>query len=157
VGLVVGGSERPWGVVEGCPILALGQRASDHSIDVPRSEAHGDRVEVSHQGDGCTFETLCAMFGLQDRALARIATIVHDLDLKDGRFGAPEAPTLGAIIEGLQLAQPDDHALLAEGMTLFESLYRAFERSARSAGPRPLARSRKTGTARRRRRSSERQ
>jgi hypothetical protein len=111
-------------------------------------------VEVSHQGDGCTFETLCAMFGLQDRALARIATIVHDLDLKDGRFGAPEAPTLGAIIEGLQLAQPDDHALLAEGMTLFESLYRAFERSARSAGPRPLARTRKTGTARRRRRRS---
>jgi hypothetical protein len=52
-------------------------------------------VEFSHQGDGCTFETLCSVFGVAGPALSRIAAIVHDLDL-DSRFGArnaaPSAP-----------------------------------------------------------------
>ncbi len=96
-------------------------------------------VEFSHRGDGCTFETLCAVFGLSEPGLGRIAAIVHDLDLKDARFDAPECATVGAMIEGLQLAQQDDDALLAQGMTLFDSLYRSFEQSVRSAGPRPLA------------------
>jgi hypothetical protein len=101
-------------------------------------------VEFSHHGEGCTFETLCTMFQLDEPGVARLAAIVHDLDLKDGRFGAPEATTVGAIIEGLQLAHPDDEALLAQGMTLFDSLYRSFEQSSRSVGPRALARPRKS-------------
>jgi hypothetical protein len=96
-------------------------------------------VEFSHQGGGCTFETLCSVFALDEPALSRIAGIVHDLDLKDGRFGAPECSTVGAMIEGLQLAYQDDNALLAQGMTLFDSLYRSFEQSGRSTGPRPIA------------------
>jgi hypothetical protein len=110
-------------------------------------------VEFSHQGDGCTFETLCSVFNIREAAISRIAAIVHDLDLKDGRYGAPEEATVGAMIEGLQLAHTDDGALLAQGMTLFDSLYRSFEQSVRSAGPRPLARAKKpaarTGKARR--------
>lgn len=99
-------------------------------------------VDFSHQGEGCTFETLCAFFAIHEPAVARIAGIVHDLDLKDGRFAAQEAPTVGTLIEGMQLSVSDDDVLLAQGMALFESLYRAFEQSARSAGPRPVARSR---------------
>ena len=102
-------------------------------------------VEFSHEGDGCTFETLCSVFGIREPAVARIAAIVHDLDLKDARFGAPEGPTVGAMIEGLRLAYSDDEALLSQGMTLFDALYRSFEQSGRSAGPRPLARARKQG------------
>jgi hypothetical protein len=106
-------------------------------------------VEFSHQGEGCTFETLCAVFAIQEPAVARIAAIVHDVDLKDGRFGAQEAPTVGTVIEGMQLSVSKDDELLDRGMALFESLYRAFEHAARSAGPRPVARSR-THTPRRR-------
>lgn len=106
-------------------------------------------VEFSHQGEGCTFETLCAVFAIQEPAVARIAGIVHDLDLKDGRFGAQEAPTVGTVIEGMQLSISKDDELLDRGMALFESLYRAFEQSARSTGPRPVARSR-TGAPTRR-------
>jgi hypothetical protein len=100
-------------------------------------------VEFSHQGEGCTFETMCAAFGIEEAAVKRLARIVHDLDLKDARFGAPEAATVGAVIEGLQLAHADDDALLAHGIVLFDSLYRAFEKSARSAGPRALAQPRR--------------
>jgi hypothetical protein len=101
-------------------------------------------VELSHQGEGCTFETLCTVFRIDEPDVARLAAIVHDLDLKDGRFSAPEATTVGAVIEGLQLAYPDDEALLAQGMTLFDSLYRSFEQSLRSRGPRALANPRKS-------------
>jgi hypothetical protein len=98
-------------------------------------------VDFSHQGEGCTFETLCAVFAIHVPAVARVAAIVHDLDLKDGRFGAPEAATVGTVIEGLQLSIAEDDALLTQGMALFESLYRAFEQAAMGAGPRAVARS----------------
>jgi len=74
--------------------------------------------------------------------VGRIATIVHDLDLKDDRYGAPEAATLGALIDGLQQSTADDATLLTQGMSLFESLYRSFsrrpvqkDRPRRSSGP----------------------
>jgi hypothetical protein len=100
-------------------------------------------VDFSHQGDGCTFETLCAVFGIQEPAVSRLAAIVHDLDLKDARFGAPESAAVGSVIEGLQLVHGEDETLLAQGSALFEALYRAFEQSARSTGPRPVSRARK--------------
>jgi hypothetical protein len=104
-------------------------------------------VEFSHQGEECTFETLCSVFGIAGPALSRIASIVHDLDLKDGRFGAPECSTVGAMIEGLQLAYQSDEALLEQGMTLFDSLYRSFEQSSRATGPRVAARPRRPATS----------
>jgi hypothetical protein len=100
-------------------------------------------VDFSHQGEGCTFETLCAFFDLREPAVGRVAAVVHDLDLKDARFGAPEGPTVGTLIDGLQLAHADDDVLLAQGMALFEALYRGFDQSARSEGARPAARPRK--------------
>jgi hypothetical protein len=101
-------------------------------------------VEFSHRGEGCTFETLCGFFMIQGPAVARIAAIVHDLDLKDDRFGAPEAVTVGHVIDGLQRAHGDDDTLLLQGMALFDSLYRSFEHAARGAGPRAVARPRQT-------------
>ncbi len=117
-------------------------------------------VAFSHQGEGCTFETLCAVFGIADPAVSRLAEIVHDLDLKDGRFGAADAATVAALIDGLQLATADDDLLLERGITLFESLYLAFAQAARPTGPRrvaaPIARGARASAAkaRRRRRSS---
>jgi hypothetical protein len=101
-------------------------------------------VDFSHHGDRCTFETLCAVFGISDPAIDRIAAVVHDLDLKDERFGAPDAPTIGGLLDGLQLAHADDQVLLAQGMDVFEALYRSFERAARSPRPRAVASRRKT-------------
>jgi hypothetical protein len=96
-------------------------------------------VEFTHQGEWCTLETLAHTFAITDSAVERLAAIVHDLDLKDGKFGAPEAGTVGALVEGLQALFPDDHLLLDNGMTMFEALYLAFERAMRRAGPRPVA------------------
>jgi hypothetical protein len=100
--------------------------------------------EFSHHGDRCTFEVLRETFALQDPALAPIAAIVHDLDLKDERFGAPQAVAVGQIVDGLRLAHADDHRLLAEGNTLFEALYRSLARSAGPPAPAARRRSRRS-------------
>ena len=123
---------------------------------VPRAGVPFDMfgVDFSHHGEHCTFETLCRVFGIDDAAVARIATIVHDLDLKDGRFNPPEAASVGALIDGLQMAHADDDALLAQGMAMFEALYRSFSQSARRSGPRPVA-SRRTRKQQPRSRKSE--
>lgn len=100
-------------------------------------------VEFTHRGDNCTFETLCDVFSLHGAAVSRVGELVHDLDLKDGKFGAAEGATVGAMIDGLQLTHADDDALLESGIAMFESLYRSFERSARPPRPRAVAPSRR--------------
>ena len=115
----------------------LAERAS-----IPRGGVPFDMfgVEFSHHGDRCTFETLCATFNLDAPALARIAAIVHDLDLKDQRFGAAEALAVGALVDGLQRSHEDDGELLERGIATFEALYRGFDvpggRPARGASKR---------------------
>lgn len=99
-----------------------------------------------HEGDHCTFETLAARFDIRDPAVTRIAEIVHDLDLKDGKFGAAEAATLGIAIDGLQLSSTDDSLLLEHGMTLFEALYRSFGQSIRPARPRAAVTRKRKGS-----------
>jgi hypothetical protein len=89
---------------------------------------------IGHRGDQCTFEHLATKFGITDPAVERLAKVVHDLDMKDSKYGAPEAPTLGAAIEGLRLSCRDDHQLLEQGVILFEALYQSF---AQTAPPRP--------------------
>ena len=98
-------------------------------------------VGFGHEGDRCTFETLVARFDIADGAVARLAEVVHDLDLKDNKFGAAEAATLGAAIDGLQLSCVDDHQLLDQGIILFEAMYRSFAQRARTPRPRAVARS----------------
>ena len=96
-------------------------------------------IGFGHEGDRCTFETLMLRFDINDRAVARLSEVVHDLDLKDGKYAAPEAATLGAAIDGLQMSCADDHLLLDQGMVLFEALYRSFSQQGRPPRPRPVA------------------
>ncbi len=107
--------------------------------------------DFTHRGEQCSFEVLCETFHLQEPALVAISQIVHDLDLKDQRFGRKEAAAIGLVIEGLQLSKGDDHDLLAQGMGMFEALYLALMRSDRPSQPRPVAKRKHTrqGTSRR--------
>lgn len=80
-------------------------------------------VEFGHQGDHCTFETLFHRSGLRDRRLAAIAEIVHEADVRDGKFQREEARGLDLVLRGLLAAIKDDHEALAQGLTLFDGLY----------------------------------
>ena len=80
-------------------------------------------VELSHQGEDCTFETLIKRARLRDRRLARLAEVVHEADLRDGKYPHEEARGIDIAIRALLAASPDDHQVLAQGMALFEGLY----------------------------------
>jgi hypothetical protein len=80
-------------------------------------------VEFGHQGDDCTFETLLHRSGLRDRRLASIAEIVHEADLRDGKFPRDEARGLDLVLRGLLAAIKDDQDALEQGLTLFDGLY----------------------------------
>jgi hypothetical protein len=80
-------------------------------------------AEFTHEGDLCTFEVLIERFGLDDPALRAIAEIVHDIDVKDAKYGREEAAGVGHVVAGIAAAHPDDEARLARGSALFDDLY----------------------------------
>ena len=82
--------------------------------------------DFTHEGDRCTFETLIRRVGVDDPALNQIAEIVHDVDIKDGKFGRPDAPGVERIVNGILASQPDDRARLERGSALFDQLYESF-------------------------------
>ena len=87
--------------------------------------------EHTHRGERCTFEVLIEDFSLNDPALAPIAEIVHDLDLKDERYGRAETIGVAAMLQGLVTATSDDMERLRRGGELFDSLLATFGAASR--------------------------
>ncbi len=85
-------------------------------------------VDLGHHGDDCTFETILRRHELTDPVLWRIAEIVHEADLDDGRYDAPEAPGLDTVLRGLSLAG-DDEATLRVSDPIFDALYQFYRRA----------------------------
>lgn len=80
-------------------------------------------AEFTHAGDCCTFEVLLARAGLVDPALTAIAEMVHDIDLKDEKFGREETAGIAHLIAGIALANKDDETRIARGGAVFNDLY----------------------------------
>ena len=104
-----------------------------HADEVRSGEIRFDMAggEFTHEEDRCTFETLVRRCEVRDPGVGRIAQIVHDVDIKDGKFGRPEARGVEQVIHGLVAATPDDRARLDRGFALFDDLHRSFARKAR--------------------------
>jgi len=79
--------------------------------------------EITHEGDRCSFEVLMERCDWHAPALRAIGEIVHDLDLKDAKFGRPETAGVAAMLEGLALRCQDDQQRMKEGFVIFDSLY----------------------------------
>ena len=96
----------------------------DDPDDIPDGATAFDvrGAELSHRGGDCSFETFLKVYDLHDEALADIARIVHEADIGDDRFDAPEAAGLDVLIRGLSLTLEDDE-LLKVSDRLFDGLY----------------------------------
>jgi hypothetical protein len=81
-------------------------------------------VELSHEGERCTFDTMLKLFGLEgEPSLARLALIVRGADTARPDL-APEAAGLHAVALGLSaLAGDDDHDLLERGFMIYDALF----------------------------------
>jgi len=95
---------------------------------VPRGTVPFDMYgsEFTHHGEDCTFETLMKAFDLKDTALQSIAEIVHDIDLKDNKYGRKEADGIAQIVTGLSQKLKDDNKLLEKGLEIFDALYQNY-------------------------------
>src|SRR5260370_39901355 len=76
-----------------------------------------------HEGEKCTFETLCVHFGLADKKVRLIGQAIHDADLDDEKFGRTEGITINQILKGWAKQGIPDDELLRRGMNLVEGLY----------------------------------
>jgi hypothetical protein len=79
--------------------------------------------EYTHEGDRCTFETLLLRAGLDDPALNAIGEIIHDIDLKDGKYGREEAAGIRTVMAGITAAHRGDEQRLARGAAVLDDLY----------------------------------
>jgi hypothetical protein len=96
----------------------------DDPDDVPADATPFDMrgVALAHRDGGCTFETILRDYGLDDPVLWDLARIVHEADLEDEQFDAPEAPGLDVALRGLSLVCDDDEILRVSRL-LFDGLY----------------------------------
>lgn len=65
-----------------------------------------------HDGDS-TFEVMVRHYGLTDPAVTDLGRIVHEADLEDERYDAPEAAGLDAIVRGMGQVMGDERLLEA--------------------------------------------
>jgi hypothetical protein len=93
-------------------------------------------VELSHRAGDCTFETMLARYELDDPALRDIARIVHEADLADERFDAPEARGLDVILRGLSMTADSDGQMLELSGPMYDGLYE-YRRRATTLGRDP--------------------
>lgn len=96
----------------------------DDSANVPAEATPFDMrgAQLSHHGDDCTFQTMLKRFELTDPVLWDIARIVHEADLADEQYDAPEAPGLDVLLRGLSMVRGDEEVLEISG-PLFDGLY----------------------------------
>jgi hypothetical protein len=85
-------------------------------------------AEFTHEGDKCSFEVLLDRFGLSDAGLRAIAEIVHDIDLKDKKFGRADAEGVARVLSALALSAKDDDERVERGSALFEDLHKLYAR-----------------------------
>jgi len=84
--------------------------------------------EFTHEGDLCTFEMLVRRLRLSEPGLRLIAEIVHDIDLRDEKFGRAETSGIARVIAGIALAHRDDETRLSRASAVFDGLYESHPR-----------------------------
>jgi hypothetical protein len=111
----------------------LDPKARLRFIDPGADEVRPDEIrfdmvagDFTHEADRCTFETLVLRTGMKDPALERVAQIVHEIDIKDGKYSCPETKGVQQMLGGMLMATPDDESRLDRGFAMFDDLYQSF-------------------------------
>ncbi len=97
--------------------MSTAQREDAIPYDVPD-------VELGHVDSRCSFESIIVKYGLEDKALKRLAQIVHGADVAADRDNCPEAAGLYAIAHGFALVYAeDDHRKIELESPMYDALY----------------------------------
>ena len=99
---------------------------NDLPVDATPFDMRG--VDLGHHGGDCSFETILRRYDLTDPVLWRIAAIVHEADLEDELYDAPEAPGFDLILRALSHTH-DDETVLAMTAPVFDAVHDYLRRS----------------------------
>jgi hypothetical protein len=86
--------------------------------------------EFTHEGDKCSFEVFVDRLKLQDPALRALSEIVHDIDLKDDKYGRPETAGIASVIRSIAHAHASDAARIERASAVLDDL-RVYLKAAR--------------------------
>ena len=79
-------------------------------------------VEMTHDGERCSFDAFIRKHELKDAALDQLATIVRGADTSRLDL-TPQSAGLYAISLGLSQLYADDHEMLKHGLVMYDALY----------------------------------
>jgi hypothetical protein len=97
-------------------VLEVAEKTGAVPYDVPG-------VELTHVGEGCSFDTFLATYRLDDPALHELSRIVRGADTERLDL-TPQSAGLLAVSLGLRSSFGDDHEVLRHGLVLYDALYR---------------------------------
>jgi hypothetical protein len=112
--------------IDAKPRFIFGTNPALHKDAIPFDMFQGGGF--GHEGDRCTFETLCVAFDISDHKVLTLEQAIHDADLEDGKFGRSEGHTLNQILRGWAAQNIPDDELLRRGMDLIEGFYHSISR-----------------------------
>lgn len=96
-------------------VFQVAQREGAIAYDIPGAE-------LTHVGELCSFDAFLARYDLHEPALDQLALIVRGADTSRLDL-TPQSAGLFAISLGLSANYADDHAMLAQGLVLYDALY----------------------------------
>ena len=79
-------------------------------------------VELTHDGELCSFDAFLKKYKLEDDALQQLAVIVRGADTSRLDL-TPQSSGLYALSLGLSQSFSDDHEMLKHGMVMYDALY----------------------------------
>jgi hypothetical protein len=97
-------------------VLTYAEREGATSFDAPGAK-------FTHQDGMCSFETLIAVYKIDDPAVALLASVVHGADVSEDREATPQSAGLEAIADGFALLDMDDQSQLALELPVYDALY----------------------------------
>lgn len=96
-------------------VLATAAKTGAVPYDIPG-------VELSHDGELCSFDAFLKKYRLSDSALEQLAVIVRGADTSRLDL-TPQSAGLYALSLGLSFKFTDDHEMLEHGMVMYDALY----------------------------------
>jgi hypothetical protein len=89
-------------------------------------------AEFTHDGDLCSFEVMIRRLGLDQKLYATLAEIVHDIDLKDEKFGRPETAGIKTLFSAIVTAHPTDQERIEIGGKILDDLFEHYKRQVKA-------------------------
>ena len=96
-------------------VLSVADKTEAIPYDIPG-------VELTHEGELCSFDAFLKKYQLDDPALRQLALIVRGADTSRLEL-TPQSAGLYALSLGLSHDFADDHEMLKHGMVMYDALY----------------------------------